>query len=193
MNVTRTIVTECDARIQRVIGSVRGTISNLYQYMIKLRGGGVTPADIEISQEAYAQVQDFFLAQTAALNPRDATMKEVLEHIETLVIERLESQLRTQASMKLDLFLAGCLVEIAKMKANMDSEMTKYKGSILQVQSDPMSAASIISSLSPQPTPNDGLILTEVRAHRATGVNSVLVALDYRELVRSAPQIANLM
>ena len=191
MAVTQSIVAECERRILTVVKDVRVTISELYYYKRGLRNPSTPDEQVVIGNEAYLQIQDFFLNKNLVF-PQGSTVREKLEYIETLVIERLESKLRVQPDITLDLFITSCLTEVGKMKANMDNEMLRYKNSIIQVTGNQSAVSTIQSKLSPPPNNTDCLIVTEVQALRTGGKNFVLVVLDYKELIRNSAQIATL-
>jgi hypothetical protein len=189
--VTPTIFTECTGRVGTLYRFLKSTILELYSFVLREKGTDVySSAGVKLEEKDQVLIERFFLFTVKDEKGPFNTEKEQLEQIETWIIKFLEEQRAKKKEVLVDQFFVQCIVQLNRLSTNMQNRLILFSRNLLKVMDDPVFVAKLKGCL-PSPTPNDKdlAIITEVANYMTTGRKAVLVALDYRELVRNADPI----
>lgn len=186
-SITPTISKECEGRLRNLYNFMNQTTAQLYQYILTRKGANIQSSiGININENDYPIIRDFFLTLVSSLHSKHATEKEKLEHIETWIVKYLEEQLQSAQIISVDSFFAACIKEISRLISNMRVRLTSYTARCIQSQVDDALVPSLRASIPQIQNEKDLRIIAEVSEYRHSGAKCIFVALDYRDIIINA-------
>jgi hypothetical protein len=189
--VTPTIIYECTTRFEQVRTFVNRHFIHLYETLKKSESSSTGGSqDTPLRKSDYQKVMNYFWAASSDKSLKD-TEKERLQHIETILVNRMDTEFAKPESPSIGGLLVPLLAEINTMFGNIKIELDNILSRSTNLDADQSDLEKLALEIPSLKNKNDLKILAEIKAYCDVNSNRAIWAtLDYRELIANSNLIA---
>jgi hypothetical protein len=191
---TPSIIRETRAKVKLVGEYATQTVRELHKTMMYIKDPSNTNPNATIGEDDIPFLKTYFsnLAKTLGGNRSEQIQKERQDYFETWIITNLHESFvsGSKRTVPISDFMAKCANWATDLHSSLNSELQKRLSKPTEVASDDQTLEYVKSRLPCVKNESDKLILSEIVKYQKKQNKLVFVALDYRDLISHASEIA---
>jgi hypothetical protein len=184
--VTPTVTTECEKRVEDMFKFIQGIIRGAFQHVLLRKQLDSENAMSTLMDGSVIEIiREYFLGISGIDGD---SKKEKSEHTETWMV-KLHEESDAENPITIQLFFTACYAEAEDARQSMRGRLLAHTAKSTDLHSDKLTVDSLGKQLPMIKKEGDLWILSEAALYHKYNGRTILVALDYTDILRNAKEI----